>query len=112
MVLTVKQKEELNLAVFEYLKNNSYQESASVFEIEAEVIKFDAFNLIVSSLKKRGFKNIKPSREKMGLNNSAAKKSSYVLLYIFLDNRIGVVNRIAASGLGMQLKFKKEFEGC
>jgi len=37
MVLTVKQKDDLNLSIFEYLKNNAYQESASVFELEAEV---------------------------------------------------------------------------
>lgn len=49
MVLTVKQKEELNLAVFEYLKNNSYQESASVFELEAEVFSQIILNLIVSA---------------------------------------------------------------
>jgi hypothetical protein len=38
MVLTVKQKDELNLAILEYLKSSSYSESASVFEIEAEVL--------------------------------------------------------------------------
>jgi len=40
MVLTGKQKDELNLAIFEYLKNNSYKESASIFELEAEVLHF------------------------------------------------------------------------
>ncbi len=38
MVLTVKQKEELNYAIFEYLKNNQYEETYKVFEIECEVL--------------------------------------------------------------------------
>ena len=38
MVLTAKQKDELNYAIYEYLKNNQYEESSKVFEIECDVI--------------------------------------------------------------------------
>ena len=38
MVLTVKQRGELNNAIYEYLTNNDFTETASVFELETEVI--------------------------------------------------------------------------
>lgn len=57
MVLTVKQKEELNLAIFEYLKNNAYGESASVFEVDAEVYFVFVNNASYSSKKVKSKKH-------------------------------------------------------
>ena len=37
MVLTSKQKQELNLAIHEYLKNQNFVETADLFKIEADV---------------------------------------------------------------------------
>ena len=37
MVLTSKQKLELNLAIYEYLKNQNFTETENLFEVEADV---------------------------------------------------------------------------
>ena len=38
MVLTAKQKEELNRAILEYLINNDYKQAAEVFGTEAQTV--------------------------------------------------------------------------
>ena len=49
MVLTDKQKEELNKAILEYITNNSFKESAKIFSEESG-IKFEKTNFVLSDI--------------------------------------------------------------
>lgn len=53
MVLTEKQKKELNLAILEYLETNNYKESSLAFQIETELDYDHAANPLKGVLEKK-----------------------------------------------------------